>query len=73
MDNQTVSFTLIYLPLDDVAPEVLQSNSSLETPPHGKSVNTAQAKIDTTNKIISSANEQLQALPPKGVYAMSVQ
>lgn len=60
-------------PLDELASEVTQSQWSIEHPTHGESITAAQANIDITYRIDTSAKEQLQAPLPNGLYVMSVE
>lgn len=70
-DQRTVIFALIQRPLDKVLTEVTQSDLSAETPTRGENVTPPEKKIESTDKIHASANEQLWRPPPDGPYSMS--
>lgn len=58
--------------MDEVASEVMQSESSIEITTNGESATAAQKNIDAMDENDASASEQLQAPLPDEPYATSV-
>lgn len=70
--KQTITFSPVHRPSDEVPSKLMQSDSSTDSPPIGKSVTATQTDKDSIDKISASAKEQLWAPSPNGLYTMTV-
>lgn len=68
----TVTFAATHSLLHKVAKQKTQSHSSTKASTHGESVKTTETCIYNTEKLDASANEQLRAPPPDGLYSITV-